>query len=479
MHTITTSADTAFTLVTAIRALYTGNRERMDTLRRTGLGDELAGILASTAASASSAIEMLSAIVQRFGWQVTHDGGSPLCAWLPREVCDLLGLSGGIEHDSGAIGIEWMRLAALLDLQLVRQVCRSSAPFLAAAVVAFEVDRSLFAGITSEPGGAFPASPKTRTWINTNRYYATLTALEPLAHGDFDRAKGNVTAMRREDRYDLRTGLPSSVPFLSGASVRGQLRRAAVHGMLSTLDIDAKDVEPNLMNSLLSGGGMDAGAKGAGINVALRRKLRSLCPLVDLFGGVFENELIEGALLGPTSLLPICRETAALLPFVAEDEIDSLPSVESITVTRHATRHPSADLDVARDDRMIFATEAIAAGTRMFTTLALRGDGVSLSPVTRSAAAWAVEVFQESGQVGAKGSAGFGAVEWTPFVLGGQERLGELPDVEEGASELFLRHLADNAEELREWLQTGKLAESEAENARAEKPKRAKKGKAS
>lgn len=462
-----TPQTTAYLLVALLRGLYHANLARMSDHHQRRLGEELSGCLYAVASSSGSSPEAVSKIMEHFGWGPQHESGHPASCWLPPNVAREHGLDGH-EAESGALAVPWVAVAALLDIATIRAIARTSSPFLAACVVARDAPPDLFASISVDPPGRAIPRAALATKIATRRYIAFLRATQPIAHGDFAPRRGNVTAIRRELRFDLATGEPHEIPFISAASFRGQLRRAAVHAMLADLELSPREVEPALMNSLLSGGGLDPGSGTPGVQVEKRRRLRSLCPLVDAFGGVFDNDLLAGC-LAVYDVLPLVKETAAIAGAMATPEgYGSLPPASAITVVRDGTRKPDMGLDVERDDRMIFRVEAIAAGTTLFAQLAIQGDADAVNAVTASAIAWAVRRFQDASTLGAKQAAGFGAVEWGPFA----SHEGALDEIHE--PRFFDAHLRMHRDELRSWLTTGKLEAEveEAPAARTTKPRR-------
>ncbi len=477
MNTKHTPAETAFLLVALLRGMLSANRSRMDRHRAQLVGDELSNNLAAMASASTSSHEFVSKLIARFSWLPIHEtSGHPVCAFLSESEAAQLDIRGH-QIESGSVMVPWTEITAQLDLATVRAILRTASPFIGAAVAGREAPIELFDGISIEPPGQVPPrAAHVRHRITTARYVAFCVAVSPIAHGDFGERRGNTSPMRREDRYDLATGTPSAIPFLSAASIRGQLRRAAVEEMLAVLELDKTEVHPPLMNALISGGGLDAGATPPGIPVERRRKLRAFMPLIDAFGGTFDGQLMEGKLL-VGDMLPLVRETAALVStHLTGESIETLPSAETITVTRAATRKPDAELDVDRDDRMIFTTEAIASGVTLFCHVAIRGDGVSCPEMTGSAIAWALQSFQKRGTVGAKTASGFGQVDWSAF-----RGLGGLGMAESHDLKAFGDYLVDHKDELVAYLRTGKMPGEEDGQAevlaRTAKPKRTSKPK--
>lgn len=157
----------------------------------------------------------------------------------------------------------------------------------------------------------------------------TLTLLSSLSHNGGDKA-GTVALLRREDIMQP-SGQPESVVVLSGNAIRGRFRDAAMLHMLRELgygeepatqlatqtqgasrDGDTLGLSLPALHFLFSGGTL-TGEGGKAVSLAAMERWRQLLPLVSLLGGAVGNVILPGK-LKVGKALPICRETAHLLP---------------------------------------------------------------------------------------------------------------------------------------------------------------------
>jgi len=442
---------TAYVLVMVVRALWRGNKDTMDERRWKAVPSELGANVVAMVERSTSVTEFFSEVMERFGWQGMNELGWPLRVYIDMEQAKELGLPLVPTKETGDSQMAWLDAIKHLDIIDVRDFLRTNGPVFAALVADRETSMDVYASFTSLPKNKVPTPPSGRS-VGPRNYIALATALSPIAHGDFDRGGGNITPLRREKIWSRGIQDWAMVPMLSAASLRGQFRRHAVDAMLVELGLRKTDCDPEVINSLLSGGSLDAGAAPPAIPVERRRNLRDLCPFVDLFGGTFNNNLMEGKLKMGDGL-PVCAETMDHLDAVALKLMpcESPASCEVMTVSRTGTRHPDEDVGDG-GDRMIFATEAFVAGVTLMITLRLDKEA-SIAPATLGALSWALADWQNEARLGAKGNAGFGSVEWHEFRLQGTEETL----AERFPAELFLNHIRepDRRERLIKWLKTG------------------------
>lgn len=313
---------------------------------------------------------------------------------------------------------------------------------------------------------AMPSNP-----VIPHRHVAVLTLTAPLHHGA-DEKDGNVSRFRTERRYNGLLGRSVEVPFISGNAWRGQVRDLVAQDLFDTIGMEAREAAPAMANALFSGGSIESGSASSGANVAMRRALRGLLPIVDLLGGVYGNEPMDGVLRA-TDLLPICRETADTVVYLVAPEIaaqgddavrawaERLPWAEDLYETRQLTRHAHRDLE-SDGVQMLVRTEVIRAGTQWVHAASLACKDRMLSPLTRSAFARALDLFVQSGAIGAGNARGLGA-----FVTDGYGDAGD--------SAPYLDHLRANAEQIRDVLRG--VVSLGAGAPKPEKPTKASRGK--
>lgn len=401
------------------------------------LGDELAGAINPLAAQASSVPELVSRMVARWGQHPFTERGAPLSVWIPTDVAqlwpftlarskvDLVGEDGepaGTE-DLASTAIPWAELAARLDLEAIRATLAIAPDFLGSFVTQFVAteerrvfaeDYDLFAWVSEAPPKFAPIEIKGFT--APLRWHALIRLLSPLAHGG-DQTGSNIAALRREQKIDPLTGTVVSIPFVSGAAVRGSWRDLVMLDWLALLGLTSQQIRPQAAHALLAGGSIDAGSS-VGINNTLRAQIRKVCPAWDLFAGCVDGQLMQGQLLVGDATL-VCRESLAFvapalgLPLDDETllrERENYPTADAQVVTRHGTRRHHDEVE-GDSTQMIMHTQAIMSGAVLAHHVALR-VGPHASALQLSTLAHAVKLAGMTGQLGAKGQAGFGRVEW-------------------------------------------------------------------
>ncbi|GEM_PF-329805 len=160
------------------------------------------------------------------------------------------------------------------------------------------------------------------------------------------------------------------VPIISGNSWRGQLRRAGMKAMLQVLQqqLGRPIILPAPAYFLAFSGGSLTKEAGRGIDMGYERYLRSLLPLLGVFGGAVGRHIIEGK-LAIHKIVPVCAEVAHLLPVfltgdsTADPPIDPHPQLkmshydliqmEPYTRSDPAKQTPLAELFLAPPERQL------------------------------------------------------------------------------------------------------------------------------
>ncbi len=419
------------------------------------LPSEMAVMLQTLAAQAASTVELVSRISSGLGIPTTTSAGNPASVVLPVQVVDAYGFARAGEQTEGkAFGpgfceVPWFDVAAQIDVVLLRDLVRASPQFFVSFAVqyvdaegrrSFASDLGLFRWIEAT-APAHGIADLARTFA-PRRWHGLITLTSPLAHGA-DRSPGNIALARQEERVDVFTGRRSTVPFVSGAAIRGQARDLIMMDWLERVGVPPRLARVDLAHALLAGGAIDAGAAVA-VSHEVRAAVREACPAWDLFGGYIEGQLMEGQLVVGDAVL-VCRETAwcvaEALGWTADEALArcaELPAAAETLVHRAGTRHHHADL-AGPSDQMIMHTQAIAAGHRLAWSVALKA-GPRATPLQLSTLAHVLRLLFDAGRLGGKSQAGLGGVAYSPM-------LGDAGD-----PSLYLMAVDAAAERARAWL---------------------------
>lgn len=143
--------------------------------------------------------------------------------------------------------------------------------------------------------------------VTSYRFEGIARALSAISHmGD---STGGTTSIFRREKIDLGEET-IDVPIISGNSFRGLLRDRGMRFMLR--ELGDPELSPPAFHFLTSGGALTKEAS-RGIHIGQARRLRSLIPLVGVFGGACGNQILEGK-LQVGKWYPICRELVDFLP---------------------------------------------------------------------------------------------------------------------------------------------------------------------
>ena len=173
-------------------------------------------------------------------------------------------------------------------------------------------------------------------------YYAgTLTALAPIAH--FGESTGGIEQNLRRVGILLPTGRSLRVPQISGNAWRGQIRDAGMLAMLNTLEvyIDSDIRLSKAVFYLLFSGGALTKESGRGVDMDLVRQLRELIPLLSVLGGAVGRQILAGK-VSFSEIMPVCRETAHLLPEELRTHPMADKSISDMLDVLHFTRMDDA-----------------------------------------------------------------------------------------------------------------------------------------
>lgn len=155
---------------------------------------------------------------------------------------------------------------------------------------------------TEAPAAEEPRSGKRQVV----RHEFIVEASEPIAHMSGSLGNHGIF-MRRKIRQP--GGRFVSVPFITGDSIRHQLREAAAYATLEAAGMSTNAQLSEGALRLLFNGGMVTGKGDAStINLDAYRRLVRLFPPLALFGGCTDNRPIPGQLCVDEGLL-ICAET--------------------------------------------------------------------------------------------------------------------------------------------------------------------------
>lgn len=353
----------------------------------------------------------------------------------------------------------WDVACKAIDFEALRMLIHESP----AAIVTFafagddESDATLFAPIAGAPEAAPFTAPLPAQVLTPRAFRTVWTLTSGLAHGG-DQSRGNVVLFRRERRIDPTTGQEHLVPLFSGNAKRGILRDIGGGLLCQAGAVSPRELPPRVAHALFAGGTIEAGADGADVDLALRRRLRDLLPFWDVFGGVWSQQVMSGLLRSHDPVI-VCRENAWLvharlaptLPDGSPMPLDafraSLRPADDLMQLRFATRMADRDLADAEGVQMIWNTEVLLPGTQIADSFQLAGLA-GVGALSQSFVAYLLEEFRARAQIGAGNARGHGQFACDPYESGPGE--APLP-----SSAIYLAWIAEHREEVRALLLAG------------------------
>lgn len=279
--------------------------------------------------------------------------------------------------------------------------------------------------------------------MTTIEFSGVVTALSSIFHGGGQ--SFGVSAKLRREKFVQPDNSVEEVPVVSGNGPRGLLRDLGMGHMCRALgygegDATSGDGRPPGLSLpafyfLFSGGSLTS-VGGRGLDIDRARELRQLIPLVGVFGGAMGNQIMPGK-LRVDKMIPICRETAHLLPAgVAGEGVQSIweylqeemytrkddekdehkrvlidSGVRALIeaearAKREKSEQPVIQSDTGQHQQMMYYVETFAAGTRFYWSLVLDDP----TDVEFDAFVTTLVEFSKRPYIGAKSAVGLGKV---------------------------------------------------------------------
>lgn len=214
----------------------------------------------------------------------------------------------------------------------------------------------------------------TETTAGRVRVPFTATLTSALHHGAG--TAGN-TSLLRTQRITLPDGARASVPYVSGNSVRHQMRESLAWHAMRVMNIPDGALTKPVVDLLWSGGAITR--TGAETRLDLIRSTESLFPALSLLGYSAGSDMVRGA-LAVNHLHVVCRENAWRLPAELVGSPHASMLVAVFRGEEFGTRHDVSGSAVDRmltqvDDllgvapkttQMIYDAQVVTAGAVLF-----------------------------------------------------------------------------------------------------------------
>ena len=168
-----------------------------------------------------------------------------------------------------------------------------------------------------------------------------LEAVTPVAHHQ-ESIGNSAVIFRRKVRQP--GGGWASVPYITGDSIRHQLREAIVYATLGAAGLlDSPKLSEGALRFMFSGGMLTERGEASVIKLDHYREMVEVLPFVALLGGCANSRVIPGRLSVNDALL-VCRESAALIPAEVLEHAGTLDTCRAhVELTQRVRMDPTLD----------------------------------------------------------------------------------------------------------------------------------------
>ena len=323
--------------------------------------------------------------------------------------------------------------------------------------------------------------------MKTITFEGTVTALSSISHiGE----TFGINAKLRREKIIQADGTVEEVPIISGNSIRGILRDRGMLHMLRCLDYGVNEETGEVRGLslaafyfLFSGGALTStGQRGLDINEA--RRWRGLIPLVAIFGGAMGNQIMPGKAKRIGKLIPICLETAHVVPerFTDGLELQSIWNmcqeeaytrrddeknehlrqliapetrllIETAATTKRAkigTAEERPETDTGQKQQMRYYVETLAAGTKFFWEIYLE----DVTDLEFEAFCVTLAEFGRFPYIGGKAGVGHGkiSIHFDKWLEIDSRATPKGTEISVPLGQLYLQHLQENGDTIRSLL---------------------------
>ena len=234
------------------------------------------------------------------------------------------------------------------------------------------------------------------------RIEGIIEAQEPISH--IGETLSTVAQFKREKT--LFRGKIIEVPVVSGNALRGIMRRRGSYHLMEMLGIRKEMLGEDVQHALFSGGMLKKGAGGGTIDMNFIKELRTMLPLMSVFGTTIGQQMIGGK-LDVGQLIPISCQTAQRTGIESDISIHSL--LDEVSHTRRddmEDRIKGVDTDDQKQ-QMRYQTEVLAAGTQFSHYFTLK----DCNELERGAFMSTLCQFMQYPKIGGMGGRGFGMIK--------------------------------------------------------------------
>ena len=236
-----------------------------------------------------------------------------------------------------------------------------------------------------------------------------ITARTSIVHRDDTRNSSSIQSLFRREKVLTPGGEVTMVPIISGNAWRGILRRTGETLIAEVLDYEGQ-LTPAAAHLLRNGGFLRKSTRE--MTPEQERQLKTLVPLVGLFGGAANARVMSGKLV-VSKVVPVTDDTLHLLPTAPPD--GPVPTSVHTILGQESTSHsndlpdtgPTIDGEAGEGFSPIrLDAETLIAGTRLSGQIRL----AHATGIEHALLADILNAFATGGHLGGRTAAGHGRI---------------------------------------------------------------------
>lgn len=241
------------------------------------------------------------------------------------------------------------------------------------------------------------------------RYEGWIEAISPIHHGGNEKT-GSSPVLRTIYLWVEGQG-EVPIPYISGNSIRGKLRRLFMKEFLETVGIEVEKMDPKIYHTFFTGGVLEGTEETyTVIDLKLRQEIRQTLIPINLFGCALGNQMLPSK-MKVGHAFPICKEYSIYLPKNLKNDERVKKPVRVFTDEAFQTRKD--DLRVDREEKeqaiqMKVDYECFIPGTKFYHWWLLEYP----TELEMSCFGKLIEIFKEYSFLGGSSAVGEGKVQF-------------------------------------------------------------------
>jgi len=241
------------------------------------------------------------------------------------------------------------------------------------------------------------------------KYIGTILAISPIFHGGNEKT-GSTPLLRTVHLWSEEKSNLVTIPYISGNSIRGKLRRLIMQDFFSLIDYP-KNRNLKIHHIFFSGGVLESTESYGNIDLQLRTNIQNYIPPLSIFGSAIGNQMVSGK-MKVGHAFPFCQEYKPNIPtdFYNDERLNK--PVRIFTDESFHTRKDDLKAERQEDEQAIqmkIDYECFIPGTKFFHWFAFEyPNNIELSCFGRMMKLWA-----ENPNIGGSSAVGDGLISFS------------------------------------------------------------------